>query len=630
MKSKNQLFIFKSVRYSRFLVCVLLFCTFFSCQKKSEILENFKSHDEAMKWWKEARFGMMIHWGVSSQLGGEWNGKVLPQGAYSEWIMNTYNIPVKEYEKIAATFNPIDFDADKWVSYAKNAGMKYIIFTAKHHDGFALYKSKSDPYNIYDFTSFKRDALAELAEACKKQGIRLGLYYSHDLDWHEFNGGGTDPQNPKSPGESWGNNWDFPDYSKKDFSIFFEKKVIPQVTELLQNYGPIFQFWFDTPITLSKEQAQQLKSLVNSIQPNCLISHRIGHNFGDFVTLGDNLIPMEKKDFNFDGIGTTNDSWGYSKFDHEWKSAWSLVDILSKIVEKNGNYELNIGPDDLGRFNDESVRILDSIGIWMKANGESIYGTSPNPFPYSFPWGSITQKANKLYLHIHQKDMKELEINGIKGHVKRAFLLKDSNIVFDVKQQVVNTVENLKVDFKEHLKGEFIPTIVLEFDSPDIKVNQNNLEQDGASVLLQAGLANIHKSTEIKGQKSIEIEFNIGCFQNWFDKNTWIDWQFQILTPGEYEIEVITSEMNYNAPWKGGHQISMQVNGQSLKAEIKEDVKITSASTRNYKQALTKCGKVNFAKSGNYKLELKPLEIKNNDNVGLSLLTVRLVKISGQ
>ena len=208
----------------------------------------------------------MIHWGLYSLYAGEYKGERQPKQNLSEWIQKNYAIPNAEYEKLADAFNPLYFDADEWVTLAKNAGMKYMVFTAKHHDGFSLFHSKVDPYNIVDATPFKRDVVKELADACKKQGIKFGVYYSQDMDWHEPNGGGY--KKTGSDCRERSNSWDYPDADKKDYSICFEKKIKPQVEELLTNYGDIFLIWFDMPSSITPEQSEELYNLVKKHQPN--------------------------------------------------------------------------------------------------------------------------------------------------------------------------------------------------------------------------------------------------------------------------------------------------------------------------------------------------------------------------
>src|SRR5947209_15506087 len=213
------------------------------------------SHDEKMKWFREAKFGLFIHWGLYSILEGEWKGK--PIAGLGEWIMNRAKIPVTEYEQLAARFNPMKFNAEEWVKLAEDAGMKYLVITSKHHDGFAMYHSAVSKYNIYDATPFHRDPLKELAAACKRHNIKFGFYYSQAQDWHEPNGAG--------------NTWDFGPDDKKDFDQYLRGKAEPQVKELLTGYGPVCLIWFDTPRMMNGDRGQRFIDIVHSLQPATLI-----------------------------------------------------------------------------------------------------------------------------------------------------------------------------------------------------------------------------------------------------------------------------------------------------------------------------------------------------------------------
>lgn len=316
------------------------------------------------KWFKDAKYGLMIHWGLYSILAGEYNGRRWDSSEangtkedLSEWIMSRYQIPVAEYEKLTKAFNPIYFDAEEWVLTAKAAGMKYIVITAKHHEGFALFKSDVDKFNVVDSTPFGRDIIGELAQACKKHNLKLGLYYSQELDWHEPHGGGytrlMDGRNC-----AWTNCWDFPDNDKKDFSICFEKKTKPQVRELLTKYGDICLIWFDTPLVISAEQSKELYDLVKSLQSNCLVNSRIGNGMGDYTSGSDKKIPDEYKQELFEAPCTLNDTWGYKSFDNNWKSAEQVAKNKKHLNERGINYLLNIGPDHLGRFPVPAINIL--------------------------------------------------------------------------------------------------------------------------------------------------------------------------------------------------------------------------------------------------------------------------------
>ena len=314
------------------------------------------------KWFEEAKYGMMIHWGLYSLLGGEWKGHRIQSEA--EWIMRKARISIAEYEKLAKVFHPIYFNAEDVVLLAKECGMKYIVMTSKHHDGFAMYHSKTDIYNIVDATPFGRDVVRELAEACEKHGMRFGLYYSQDLDWHEEHGGGYELKRDEAGKLRWYscyNDVDFPGIEKKDYSICFEKKIVPQVKEILTQYGDLALIWFDTPRTINPEQSQHLYDMVKKYQQDCMINSRIGNGLGDYSSTGDNEIPTDSKDTLWECPATMNRSWGYSSFDQNWKPAETILSIKHTLNERNINYLLNVGPDGLGRIPGPSVDILRKV-----------------------------------------------------------------------------------------------------------------------------------------------------------------------------------------------------------------------------------------------------------------------------
>lgn len=313
-------------------------------------------------YFKEAKYGMMIHFGLYALLAGEYNGRRMER-YIGEWAQSYFRIPKKEYEKLAQAFNPIYFNADEWVDLAIKAGMKYIVITSKHHDGFALFHSKVDKFNMVDATPFKRDIIKELSDACHRKGIKFGVYYSQALDWREENAGGWDATHLNVGGMHWSNDWDFPDNTKKDYREVFERKIKPQVIELLTNYGEIFNIWFDTPWTISEEQSLELYNLVKKYQPNCLINSRIGRFPGikfDYTSFDDNEIPDEYKngELLFESACTFNDTWGYKSYDQNFKSPEEILAIKKHLNERNVNYLLNVGPDYLGRIPAKSQEIL--------------------------------------------------------------------------------------------------------------------------------------------------------------------------------------------------------------------------------------------------------------------------------
>jgi hypothetical protein len=321
------------------------------------------SKEARLAWFRDAKYGLFIHWGLYAIPAGEWKGQTVP--GIGEWIMNRAKIPVREYSTLARQFNPVKFDADAWVKLAKDAGMKYIVITSKHHDGFALFKSQASPFNVVDATPFKRDVLKELAAACAKQGIRLGFYYSQSQDWHEPNGAG--------------NNWDFGPDSLKDYDAYLRGKAEPQVRELLTGYGPVALIWFDTPRMMSGDRARRFTQIVRSLQPNTLIDGRLGEA-GDYVSTGDNVIPGAVNGEAWEVPATLNHTWGYRRDDADWKSPGDVIFKLVDVASKGGNYLLNVGPMANGEMPKAAQDVLRAAGAWLTLNGDAVYGAWATPF----------------------------------------------------------------------------------------------------------------------------------------------------------------------------------------------------------------------------------------------------------
>jgi len=387
-----------------------------SCQPTSEPERTTRT-----QWWREAKFGMFIHWGLYAIPAGEWKADNVSGHRYSEWIMHQLKIPVKDYELLAQQFNPLKFDATAWVKIAKSAGMKYLVITAKHHDGFSMFDSKVTNYDIVDATPFGKDPLKELAIACQKEGIKLGIYYSVDRDWHH----------PDAQGNylKQSNFWDYPDENAKDFDKYLETFAIPQLTELLTNYGKIAIIWFDDIGKKTDKQNQKIIELIHNYQPECIINSRLGewnhYYYGDYREMDDNNVSNKDVGYGWENPGTIGKSYAYNKYDTLWKSSKELIHLFVDIVSNGGNYLLNVGPTADGIIPEQAQLRLREFGKWMNVNGESIYGTKASKLLQP-EWGRITAKDNKEYLHVFDLPAnKEICLKEFVEKVTRVYLLAD-------------------------------------------------------------------------------------------------------------------------------------------------------------------------------------------------------------
>ena len=423
--------------------------------------------EKRLEWFREAKYGLFIHWGLYALPAGEWNGKRSP--GLGEWVMLRSAVPVAEYEKLAARFNPVKFDADAWVRLAKDAGMKYIVITSKHHDGFAMFKSNASRYNIVDATPFKRDVLKELADACARGGIRLGFYYSQSQDWHERNGAG--------------NEWDFGPDDKKDYDQYLRTKAEPQVKELLTNYGKVALIWFDTPRMMTGDRAQRFANIVRSTQPDTLIDGRLGTE-GDYRSTGDNVIPSEVSGEAWEVPATINHTWGFRKDDTDWKSPGQIAFKLVDIVSKGGNYLLNVGPTAEGVIPPVSQDILRTVGKWLQVNGEAVYGAGATPFGdemgepspkgvkdvrgdllvYQQTQWRVTTRPGKLYITFFDEPRAPFAIPAMKNTITRAYRLAD-------KAPVAMKTENGRtyLNLERPIFDPMATVVVVEFDGSRVQ-----------------------------------------------------------------------------------------------------------------------------------------------------------------
>ncbi len=327
--------------------------------------ETAAQRDARMAWWRDAKFGMFIHWGVYSVPAGFYHDK--PVSGIGEWIMNRGKIPMAEYQSFAKQFNPVKFDADAWVKAASDAGMKYIVITSKHHDGFAMFDTKVSPWNIVQATPYGKDPLKDLAAACRKYGVKLGFYYSQAQDW---NNGGS----------AAGGKWD--KAQQHDMDDYIDKVAVPQVKEILSNYGEFpAVLWWDTAIDMNHQRAQKLYDVVHELRPNIIMNNRLGGGFkGDTETPEQKIPARGFPGRDWESCMTMNDTWGFKRDDNHWKSATTIIRNLCDIASKGGNYLLNVGPTSEGLMPQPSLDRLAEVGKWMKVNGEAIYGTKATPF----------------------------------------------------------------------------------------------------------------------------------------------------------------------------------------------------------------------------------------------------------
>ena len=582
-----------------------------------------------MKWWREARFGLFVHWGLYSQLGGVWQGRQMDY--IGEWTQSRFRIPNSEMEKIAASFNPVHFDADEWAAMAKHAGMGYIMVTAKHHEGFAMYHSSCDRYNIVDATHFGRDPIKELCEACARHGIKLCLYYSQALDWHEPDAGGTEPGLPSNFGMSWGNDWDFPDHGSKCFDRYFERKVIPQITELLTGYGPIGAIFFDCPFTISYGQCRRLDGLVKSLQPECLTNSRLGGGFGDIKTLGDNQIPGCRLGEGYECISTINDTWGYKIHDSNWKSRDQLLELLTACCANDVNYLLNIGPKADGRFPGPAVEILGQIGKWMDKNGESIHASKASPFPAALPSGPVTSRGDALYLHMQHSLDSPLRIYGVKNPVKSVECLgKDIDLTYEAGRVMPLDIPCLSIKFDAQKLDRFdVIKVLLDDVDGGVDVIELPVCASDGTLVLPASIAEILASDKIRMQSDPvcpSLSWS-GVLTGWFDTGYFLKWRFLLNAPGRYRVYVTTGTVNHSQPWAGGHRIKLRTaGGASGETVLRGEFPSNAVEDLYYPKASSYAGEVEFASAGEHWIALEGTEILENGGTGLAVCGIRLEK----
>jgi alpha-L-fucosidase len=505
--------------------------------------KSMETRDQRLAWFREARFGMFMHWGVYSELGGVWEGS--PVQGYAEHIMRRKKLSVKDYkEKVAAIFNPKEFNADEWVSTAKKAGMGYLIITSKHHDGFAMYDSAVSDFNVVKATPWKHDPMADLKAACKKHGIKFGFYYSQAWDWSEADGTGNDwdydaPAGDKKlhGGTDW---WKAEPALVERVQKYVDRKAIPQVQELIKKYDPDIM-WFDTPSKMPPELNLKVLAAARAAKPDLVVSSRICQpvprgphaNFGDYLSTTDKPADFPPTDGDWEGIPTTNESYGWHKMDTSHKPPSHFIGLLAKAAARGGNLLLNIGPMGTGKFDPKDVAILDGIAAWMKVNGESIHGTTRTPLPVQ-AWGESTRKGQTLYLHVMYWPKKgRVLVGGLKSPVKRAYLLSDPKHA------------NLEVE----KAGDKDVIIQAPEKAPDPVDTVIALEVDGAEIATDPARV-IGSDVAVDGLRAFDAQRGGGLMwgagkdrdayaMNWRRPDDSIRWRVRVREAATYDVSII-------------------------------------------------------------------------------------------
>jgi alpha-L-fucosidase len=542
--------------------------------------ETEEERDARMAWWREARFGMFIHWGVYAVPAGTYDGKRID--GIGEWIMLRGRIPVAEYRAYASDFNPVRYDPDAWARLAKEAGMKYVVITSKHHDGFALFDSKVTDWDVVDATPYGKDLLMPLVEACHRHGLKIGFYYSQAQDW-------THPGGAKA-GYEEGEGWD--EAHRGDFDRYLADIAYPQVQELLRGY-PIDVLWWDTPRWMNKARAERLLPLV-ALRPGLITNNRLGGGFAGDTDTPEQRIPATGiAGRDWETCMTMNRTWGYKSYDHDWKSTETLVRNLIDIASKGGNYLLNVGPTKEGLIPQPSIHRLREVGQWMKANGEAIYGTSASPFA-GLTWGRCTTKTEEvgttLYLHVFDwPSTGELLLPGLHSKVAHARLLvggqalpaeaSEDGVVLQVPAGAADPIATvIRVDLEEPLRVEK----VLPRPGPDGTLK---LSAEAADLEDPPGGGEAAR-VETKGG-----EPNIGF---WFDARSQVAWTFQLKEAGTYTAEAVVAN-----PSKG-NAVVVAVGEQQHQ--------MFAPQTGSYATFQpVEVGRFVFKEPGTYTLSVKPL-----------------------
>lgn len=501
--------------------------------------ESVVGQEQRIKKWKEASFGMFVHWGIYSQYGNIWKGK--KGGGYAEHLMRVMQIPRQEYLDSAARFNPEKFNAEEWVILAKNAGMKYFIITAKHHDGFAMYPSQYASAYSTKSTAFKRDPMAELAKACHKHGLLFGFYYSHAFDWEDPNAPGNDwdYKNPGGDKLLGGANWfdNHPEWLPKA-KRYVDEKAIPQIQELIHKYQPDL-LWFDTPHKLPLSENLRILKAIRDTDPRIVVNGRLarteGRNYGDYLNTADRpeeFYPVSNGAY-WEAIPTTNDSYGYSSTDMTHKPTAHFIQLLAKAKAMGGNILLNIGPKGDGSFDEPDVAILKGMGLWMTKNKESVIDVEASPLPRQ-QWGVITKRKSTLYLHVFNRPKGEqLTVGGLTASVRSISLLSSKESIKGYNSDAVG----LRIPLDQIAADPADEVIIVQLKQDIAAPESNDLIYVDAQVTENRLLSFYAK------QYGDPMKFGDGkrdryYVSGWKNRNQYLGWNINVLEPARFNVSV--------------------------------------------------------------------------------------------
>ena len=531
--------------------------------------ETKAERDARMEWFREAKFGMFIHWGVYAVPAGTYNGKQIP--GIGEWIMNKGKIPMADYQAYAKEFNPVKYDPDAWVKLAKEAGMKYIVITSKHHDGFALFDSKVSKWDVVDATPYGKDLIAPLAEACKKYGIKFGLYYSQAQDWNQG-------------GSAAGGKWD--PAQEHDMDDYIKNLAVPQVQEILTQYSPAV-IWWDTPTGMNNERAEQLLPLLK-LRPGIIHNNRLGGDYKGDISTPEQHIPGTGLPGDWESCMTMNKTWGFKSYDNDWKSTETLIQNLVDIASKGGNYLLNVGPTAEGLIPEPSVERLKAIGAWMKTNSQSIYGTTASPCRTP-AWGRITTRVENgnttLYLNVFDWPKDGSIFLPIINKVQSCQLLAEGNRSFKTKTDEHGTTVMLTGSAPDAISS----VIVLKLEGkPKVSDADKIQQQADGTVLLLAQKAIVNN---VLGSEVVYNAVN-NCIEGWTNARATVDWDFTVKTPGTYRVSLLAASTEISS-------LKITVGGQSFNAKVP-----ASGDNKSFKPL--EVGTIKIDKAGEVTIQLEP------------------------